>query len=317
MDGRSRKGWAVMGLLFGLAFGAEAAQGVPRELGRVDWGRSLTEALVESQGNGRPLFILFQEIPGCATCVGYGDAVLSHPLLQEAIESEFVPLVIQNNRPGTDAAALARFHEPAWNNPVVRYVDAAGRDLIPREDAVWTPWETAGRMVMALQAAHRAVPDYLEIVAEERDEAQLDSVTLGVHCFWEGERHFGALPGVTATEAGFAGGAEAVRITFDPRRLSAQALLEDARSAGLAGRVFARNDAQGDLARRVVGAGAVERGDPLGAAPESDRKYYLRHSPLARLDLTGLQAARVNAALGSGQDPRRWLSPRQKQALGW
>lgn len=306
-----------MALLFGLTIGPLAAGASPRELGRVAWLRALPEALERSRVTGRPVFLLFQEIPGCATCVGYGDAVLSHPLLQEAIESEFVPLAIQNNRPGPDALALARFGEAAWNNPVVRYVDAEGRDLVPRAEAVWTPWETAGRMAAALRAARRPVPPWLELVAEERDAAQLDSVTLGVHCFWEGERHFGALAGVTGTEAGFAGGGEAVRVTFDPRRLTVRALLEDARRAGLAERVFARNDAQAAVAGQLLGAAAVTRGDALRPAPEADRKYYLRRSPLARLDLTPLQAARVNAALGAGEDAARWLSPRQRRAAGW
>ncbi len=71
----------------------------------------LDAAVKESASTGRPVFIQFQEVPGCATCKGFGRAVLSHPLLVEAIESEFVPIAIHNNRPGRDADVLQRLSE--------------------------------------------------------------------------------------------------------------------------------------------------------------------------------------------------------------
>jgi len=43
---------------------------------------------------------------------------------------------------------------------------------------------------------------------------------------------------------------------------------------------------------------------------------YLRGSRLERLALTPLQRTRVNAALGLGSDPLRWLSPRQREQVG-
>ena len=75
-----------------------------------------------------------------------GDA--PNPLLVEAVETEFVPVAVFNNRGGRDRQVLQRFGEPAWNNPVVRFVDAEGRDLIERADGVWKrastrPWRTA------------------------------------------------------------------------------------------------------------------------------------------------------------------------------
>ncbi len=63
----------------------------PIEAGKVDWGRDLEAALASSQQTGKPLFALFQEIPGCAGCQQFGRDVLSNPLLVEAIESEFTP----------------------------------------------------------------------------------------------------------------------------------------------------------------------------------------------------------------------------------
>ena len=90
---------------------------------------------------------------------------MSHPLLVEAIETEFVPVAVYNNIKGKDLEVLKRYKEPTWNNPVTRFVDARGADLIPRKDRVWSLAGTASRMVLALKAAGRKVPGYLELLA--------------------------------------------------------------------------------------------------------------------------------------------------------
>ena len=46
-----------------------------------------------------------------------------------------------------------------------RDLDAAGHDVIPRKDRVWTTGGVASRMVEALEAANRPVPKYLEDLA--------------------------------------------------------------------------------------------------------------------------------------------------------
>ena len=43
----------------------------------------------------------------------FGRDVLSNAQLVEAIETEFTPLLIHNNKPGKDAEVLRRFGEPA------------------------------------------------------------------------------------------------------------------------------------------------------------------------------------------------------------
>ena len=37
---------------------------VPREFGHVDWGRKLEPALARSADSGKPVLLLFQEVPG-------------------------------------------------------------------------------------------------------------------------------------------------------------------------------------------------------------------------------------------------------------
>lgn len=283
--------WRAMACtLVWLTFGSVAAAESPPELGDVKWLRELKAALTESQRTGRPVLALFQEIPGCATCTSFGDGPLSHPLLVEAIESEFVPLAVYNNRAGADADVLARFREPAWNNPVIRFLDAQGRDVLPRRDGVYGTHAVADRLVAAIRAAGRPVPEYLQLFSDELNRGAAKA-TVATHCFWEGEARLGGLPGVTRTRAVFAGGGEAVEVTYDPTRLKPAAFAQ------------------------VVDSRLLERG-PMTVAPESDQKRNLRFSALRFVPVSVAQATRINATLAAGGDATRWLSPRQRILAG-
>ena len=85
----------------------------------------------------------------------------------EAIEDHFVPVLVFNNQ-RQDAELLRSFGEPSWNNPVVRFLDHDRKDVIEREDGVWETGPLAARMIEALEAADRDVPDFLVQVAESR-----------------------------------------------------------------------------------------------------------------------------------------------------
>ncbi len=144
-----------------------AANENPIEVGLVSWGRDLNQALKLSGETGRPVFLLFQEVPGCSGCQDFGKTVLSNPRVVKAIENEFLPVFVYNNRDGEDRRILERFKEPAWNYQVVRFLDSEGRDIIPRKDRVWTVSHLAMRMIATLEASGRPVPDYLRALAEE------------------------------------------------------------------------------------------------------------------------------------------------------
>ena len=77
-------------------------------------------------------------------------------------------LVYNNRSSGMDRALLERYREPAWNYQVIRFLDAKGRDIIPRKDRVWTTSGVARRMTQALAAVKRPVPDYLENLARSQ-----------------------------------------------------------------------------------------------------------------------------------------------------
>jgi hypothetical protein len=302
----------ILPLVLALAAGAAPAAAPPDELGDVRWGRDFEAGRAEAARSGRPMLVLFQEVPGCQTCVDFGRGPMSNPLIVEAIESEFVPVVVFNNHPGADARVLEACREPAWNNPVIRFFGSDGRDVIPRRDGVYQEGSVAGRMAEALRAAGRTVPPYLQTVVAETAPVRRARATLAMHCFWEGEAALGGIDGVLETRAAFLDGHEVVDVTFDEARLSCERLITVADRLGLAARVYARDEAQLEAARRVVGSCAVRSDEPSRAAPADDQKRHLRFSPLRALDLTPLQEARVNAALAAGVPVDPWLSPRQR-----
>lgn len=43
---------------------ARPSDGSPIEIGKVEWGRDLDVALATSKETGKPVFLLFQEVPG-------------------------------------------------------------------------------------------------------------------------------------------------------------------------------------------------------------------------------------------------------------
>jgi len=249
---------------------AAAVLGAPRpnpepELGLVRWGRDFEHALAASRSSGRPVLVLFDEVPGCATC--------------------------RNCRPGRDAELLARFDEPAWNNPVLRFLDARGHDVVARADELYSAHEIAGRLVEALHAAGRPVPAYLALTAEETQTAHRREATFDMTCFWEGEANLGALPGVLDVHAVNTGAGEGVRVTYDESRVTNEQLVRAARERQC-------------VAHR--GTAAAGR-----SAVGNDHLHALAASPLRWLPLTPMQAMRVNSALAAGGDGLAFLSPRQ------
>jgi hypothetical protein len=140
----------------------------PIEIGLVNWSRDFDGALERSRRDGKPVLVLFQEVPGCSGTQQFGKEVLSHPRIVEAIENEFIPVLIYNNRDGWDAEMLAQYNEPAWNYQVIRFLDSSGNDIIPRKDRIWTLGAVATRLIEALRAAGRNVPLYLQGLAHEK-----------------------------------------------------------------------------------------------------------------------------------------------------
>jgi hypothetical protein len=281
-----------------------------RELGVVRWLRDFDAALAESTRTGKPLLVLFDEVPGCHTCISFGDTVLRHPLIVEAAEDLFVPVAIFNNAEGPDKRVLESFNEPAWNNPVVRIIDARRTDLAPRVDGDYTTRGVVLAMAGALRKTGRPVPGYLALLEEDARAKEPEKACFAMHCFWEGEAKLGAIEGVVRTRTAMLDGAEVVEVSFDPSRLDFAALVKKAKEMSCASAVYCTDPARVHGARTIVGDAAKA----LAQAPRpstKDDKYQIRATAFAALPMTEAQASRVNAAVGEGRDPTPYLSPRQ------
>jgi len=265
------------------------AQSNPVELGDVHWLRSFDEAQVKSKKEGKPILIVFQEIPGCQTCQRYGSEVLTHPLLVEGIETYFIPLAIHNNKSGPDAEVLKRFNEPAWNNPVVRVVDSNGSDLAPRLSGNYSPAGLSALITNVLIRQKGKAPDYLQLLTDELSAQQRGTATAtySMYCFWTGEALFGKINGVVKTTAGYQGGKEVVTVEYDPTFISKAALDKIAQNQKC----------------NVSNDGNVR--------PDSTPKYYLSNSAYKVIPMTELQKCRVNSAIAEGQDPTIFISQKQ------
>lgn len=263
----------------------------PVELGDVAWLRNMDEAVKKSKLENKPILILFQEVPGCQTCKNYGSQVLTHPLIVEAIESHFIPLAIFNNKGGHDAEILKRYHEPAWNNPVVRIVKASGEDVLPRLSGNYSAEGLTGMMVNALVQLKGKSPAYLQLLADELTARKKGTATAvySMHCFWSGEALFGKVNGVIATTAGWQNGREVVKVEYDPSVLTKTQLDQIAKQ----------------------GHCAISAGDKFSV--DKTPKYYLSNHALRCVPMTELQKARVNSAIAEGQDAMYYLSERQIQ----
>lgn len=280
----------------------------PVELGQVKWERDWDAAVARSRETGRPLLVLFDEVPGCHTCVSYGDSVLSHPLIVDAVESLFIPVAVYNNVDGADRKVLQSFGEPEWNNPVVRIMDHERRALTERLNGDYTVQGLAAAMSVSLHEP----PAYLALLAREglpRGEVP-ERATFAMHCFWEGEAKLGAIDGVTGTTVGFLDGNEVVEVEFDPAQVSYMHLLQEAVRMQCAHRVYTRTEEQQDRAAPLLGERAVRTDDAIRRSTK-DELYRLRHSTWQHVPMTRLQAMRINASIDSGKKPEDWVSPRQ------
>ncbi len=263
-----------------------------KELGAVQWLRNYDEAVAKANAEDKPILLLFQEVPGCATCRNYGKDVLSHPLVVDAIENEFVPLAIFNNVGGHDREILTKYNEPTWNNPVVRVVNADGTDVMSRLAGNYTAYGLALQMSLALRQSGKALPAYLDLLVEELEPRQDDKAYYEMYCFWSGEAHLGNQEGVVATEPGFMNGAEVVEVTFDESKISKKKLDRYAEKA---------------KCKPVNDIGKYRK--------DKDPQYYLKRSPYKHLPLSPIQKTKINSLLAAKQDARHLLSPTQKQWL--
>mgnify|MGYP003867407773 CR=1 FL=1 len=261
-----------------------------KELGQIAWMRDYDTALKLSKAEGKPVFILFQEVPGCATCQNFGDVVLSHPFIVDAIQNEFIALAIFNNKKGDDLKVLQKYNEPTWNNPVSRIVDHSGKDIVTRLSGQYSMAAMTQYLRNGLSYAGREVPPYLQLYADEIVSEKLGTETVyySMYCFWTGEAKLGQLEGVISTSPGFMNGKEVVEVNYDADKISRKKITNYATANKFA---FVK--------------------DPSLFKIDKDPQYYLKQSIYKYLPLSKSQRSKINSALAQGKDADQYLSPLQ------
>lgn len=264
------------------------------ELGEVSWYRDYDVALELAERQNKEVLILFQEVPGCSTCRNYGHNVLSHPLMVEAIENLFVPLAIYNNKGGKDKQILQKYNEPTWNNPVVRIVDKEGDNKVNRISGNYSAIALYKAMQTSLVNSGKAIPGYMKLLGDElfaSNNKSTKEVYFKMYCFWTGEKELGNIEGVLATEAGFMGGHEVVKVKYDAEVID-----------------------KSKIAKYVSKVNFTPIAKSNYRTATNDIQYYLEHTNYKYLPLTELQKTKINSALGRGKSAEQYLSPKQ---LAW
>ena len=289
----------------------------PVEAGDVRWQRDLDAALAKSKEVKIPVLVLFQEIPGCIGCKTFGSEVLTNPLLVEAIETLFIPVLVYNNRSGgVDEQWLKRYNEPAWNYQVIRFLRGDGSDIIPRRDRIWTIGGVASRMIEALHEVGQPVPRYLSALMYEYDIDNHGQVGFAMACFWTGEYELGNIDGVVATEAGWYDNREITLVTYHKHQISLDELARRAALVRCAQRVYTLPGERVDRNRFDSKILKMEKYRP---ASSSDQKKQLENWPkLKQLEsLSDMQATKINALFRHDREKAmEWLSPSQRRQLG-
>jgi hypothetical protein len=290
----------------------------PEELGQVRWLRDYDQARKKAAKAEKPLCVLFDEVPGCATCKKFGQGPLSHPVVISACESLFVPVAVYNNVKGTDLKVLKQFKEPAWNNPVVRFINPAdGKDLLPRKDRIFTAGGLLERMARALEAAGQEVPAYLSLTLEEYAAPEVLTVTFSMACYNEGDKRLGAMEGVIWTRLGWMGRNEVVEVSYNPKKVSLKELTTKAKQVNCAKKVYVHRKEDLEPVSSVVGKdGAAFTEDRVRTKQVRQRLWLAQQVELFYLPLTRVQATRINARLANRREYSDLLSPDQAQILG-
>ena len=176
-------------------------------------------------------------------------------------------------------------------NPLLRILAPDGITLTRRQLANPNTGAGLAEMVRELEAAHRPVPEYLPMVADEYSGRPTQMARYSVGCYWEGERELGKMQGVVATRTGTVGRDEVVEVRYDPKVIDAQTL-------------------SGKVRTLECFRGVPSTHSSLALDPQQQHSLA-NHPEFAGVLLTPMQRTKVNAALWDHQDPGRFLSPAQ------
>lgn len=273
----------------------------------IPWHDALEVALAQSRTNGKPVLAILQDTPNCANCQSFQRDITANPLLAEAVADEFIALKLDRRQVRGLAAA----------SHSLLFLDAAGQPLIPSSVQAKSASDIAARMIQALKATQRPVPNYLHAAAMELDAVKHKQAAFAMFCYWVGEYELGKIDGVVTTEAGWLEGREVTLVRYHQDELTLPDLARKAAEVKCARKVFAPAESErreiADSIRLTVGT----LDDRYRIAKPSDQKKQIQHWDLSGVsNLTPMQLTKINAL--APDNPKRaleWLSPRQRRGL--
>ncbi len=269
-----RVAFAILTLLWcsaGAFWAADARS--PADHAAICWSHNVSQARHLSRESGKPIFWI-DEVSARALLRG----PLAHPIVVDAANDLFTPLINCDGAP---------------NAVAVGFTDGDGRSLSNNLTGDVAAPQLLARMIAALKAAHRDVPAYLQLVADEYNPASPQTATFAVGCYWEGERQIGKLNGILATRTGTIGGDEVVQVRYDATRVDYASVLHQVGAMQCFRSIVAPGDAN--------------------LRPGEVQQFTLAQFPeYCYLPLTPLQATKINTALAQGTDADLLLSPTQR-----
>lgn len=282
--------------------------------------------------SGKPIFYIMTDPIHGINVEAELDA-FSHPLLVEALESLFIPVLItpKKDRP-LEIKGFTCLEESELHAFAVGFLDEVGSDLVPPlsyDDL--SSIAIVEAIVAALTAKQQAIPKYVDLLAEEM--RGITSVTnrrarFGLDGVASPELAFAGLEGVLATRVGSLHGQfeKVVEVVYDFKRLtfSALARFAIAKVPCETTTIFCQSNDECMAARLE----AVKLGKLEGMT--TDLQVFieyvgfctfepfidlsaLRQTPMRFVPLTELQSSKANSLIHDGRfnDATRLLSPRQ------
>ncbi len=134
----------------------------------------------------------------------------------------------------------------------------------------------------------------------EPETVRTSKIALSQHCFWTGELAIGSVPGVIKTEAGWLDGREVTLAHFDPKQVTAEEVIKQAKAQSCADKVYQGSALSG-----------------YRPARQSDQKKQLQGTRFDKVrNLTAYQKTKINAfARTNPGQAAKYLSPRQLKTL--
>ncbi len=271
----------------------------------ITWQNSFNVAVEQSQRSGKPVMAILQSTPDCANCQALQRDLAAHPLLAEAVAEEFIALKLDRRHDRSSATASQH----------LLFLDTAMQPIATDAGPTPSPHTIAVRMIQALEAVKRPVPNYLHAASMELETAKHKQAAFAMFCYWVGEYELGKIDGVVATEAGWLEGREVTLVRYHQDRLALPELARKAAEVKCARKVFAPTEAErreiSDSTRLTVGT----LDDRYRIAKPSDQKKQIESWDLSGVSgLTSMQLTKINAlAPDSPKHALAWLSPRQRR----